>query len=67
MWSKKLTDLSISMFEVGFCNIKSESGQFGYLTVNDQKPKYRIRLFEYNQTLTFNSVNELIRAGWAVD
>jgi hypothetical protein len=67
MWSKELTDLSISMFEIGFCNVKSESCQFGYLTVNDEKPKYRIRLFDNDTSLYFNSVNELIVAGWVVD
>jgi len=45
MWSNKTTDLSTSMFEIGFCNVKSDDCKFGYLTVGDKDPKYRIQLF----------------------
>jgi hypothetical protein len=67
MWSKKLTELSRSNFEIGCCNVKSESGQFDFLIVDGVNRQYKISLFNTDEVLTFKSVNELLENGWAVD
>jgi hypothetical protein len=66
-WSEKLINLSKTYFETGFCNVKSLSGNFGYLILDDESNQYKITLFNSNQEFIFNSVDEILKAGWAVD
>jgi hypothetical protein len=65
MWSKELTKLSRRYFETGCCCVKSENGEFGNLIIENQK--YKISLFDSDKNYIFNSVDEIIKAGWAVD
>jgi hypothetical protein len=65
MWSKELTELSKSYFKTGFCCVKSEDGEFGELAFENDK--YRISVFGSDKTYIYNSVDEIINAGWAVD
>lgn len=65
MWSKELTELSRQYFETGFCCVKSEQGEFGELSFENQI--YKISLFTSDKSYTFNSVDEILNAGWAVD
>jgi hypothetical protein len=67
MWSKQLTELSRSYFEIGCCNVKSETGNFGFLIVDNTDRLYKISIFNSDEILIYHSVSELIEAGWAVD
>jgi hypothetical protein len=67
MWSKQLTQLSKSYFHIGGCNVKSETGKFGFLIVDNINRLYKISIFNSDETICFNSVDELIENGWAVD
>jgi hypothetical protein len=67
MWSNQLTELSRSYFKNGGCNVKSETGQFGFLISDRANNVYRIAIFNSDEVLDFNSVDGLIEAGWAVD
>ena len=67
MWSNLLTRLSRKEFETGFCNVKSEHGKFGFLSVHAENPRYRISIFDSEETLTFNGIEEIIGAGWVID
>jgi hypothetical protein len=67
MWSRKLTELSKSYFRIGGCKVKSETGKFGFLIVDNINRLYKISIFNSDEILIFNSVDELIEAGWAVD
>ena len=62
-----MTKLSKSYFELGGCNVKSDEGKFGFLIVDSENQLYKISLFNSDEILIYKSVNELIRAGWAVD
>jgi hypothetical protein len=66
MWSKELQELSREYFATGFCCVKSfYKDEFGDLKIEDGK--YIVSLKENNKTYTYNSVDELINSGWAVD
>ncbi|MDR1317000.1 MAG: hypothetical protein LBK13_09025 [Spirochaetales bacterium] len=65
MWSKELTKLSREYFETGFCNVKNKVPEFGVLIKKDNQ--FRIKLFNSDTELIYNSVDDLINAGWVVD
>jgi hypothetical protein len=67
MWSEKLIELSEEYLEYDGTNVKSLKGQCGILNIDYENKIYKITLFNDNSVLTFNSVDEMIKAGWAVD
>ena len=66
-WSDRLIELSREYLEIDGVNVKSLNAEFGILNVDYQNKKYTISFLKSNQTLTFNSVDEIINSGWAVD
>lgn len=68
MWSKQLQEISKIYFEVDGTNCKSRNGNFGILNIDRKNKIYTISIKpDFNVNLTFNSVSEMIKAGWAVD
>jgi hypothetical protein len=66
-WSDKLIELSREYLEIDGVNVKSLNAEFGILNIDYLNKKYTINFLSSNQTLTFNSVDEIINSGWAVD
>jgi hypothetical protein len=66
-WSEELIELSREYLNYNGVNVKSLKPEFGILNIDYEKSIYTITLRKTNQTLTFNSVEEMINAGWAVD
>ena len=66
-WSERLIEQSREYLEYDDTHVKSLQGQFGMLNVDYENNIYTITLKNTNTTLTFNSVNEMIDAGWVVD
>jgi hypothetical protein len=66
-WSDKLIELSREYLNYTGTNVKSLKPEFGILTIDYENNIYTITIFNSNQTLTFNSVDDIINAGWAVD
>ena len=70
MWSEELTELSEEYFNYDGVNVKTKKGDFGILNIDYENKIYKINLLTENKNnlnLTFNSVSEIISAGWAVD
>jgi hypothetical protein len=70
MWSEELQDLSRIYLEVDGVNVKSVDGDFGKLRVDNAKHSYVVSLLKKGKgsiPLSFDSVSEMIIAGWAVD
>jgi hypothetical protein len=69
MWSKELQELSEEYLEYDGVSVKSKNGQFGIINIDYENKVYEIILLNSveNQILTFNSVDEMIKSGWAVD
>jgi hypothetical protein len=68
MWSKQLQELSKVYFEIDETHCKSTNGNFGVLSIDKKNKIYTISIKpDFNVKLTFNSVSEMITAGWAVD
>jgi hypothetical protein len=65
MWSKELTELSREHFEIGLCNVKNRVPKFGELTKNNNQ--FKIKLFNSEIELIYNSVDDILKDGWAVD
>jgi hypothetical protein len=69
-WSDDLIALSEYYLEIDGTHLKSLSGNFGILYIDYKNNIYTIVLKEPKDniaTLTFKSVDEMIKAGWAVD
>ena len=66
-WSDSLIKLSREYLNYDGVRIKSLSGDFGELNIDYENNIYTVSISNSNQTLTFNSVEEIINAGWAVD
>ena len=66
-WSNELIELSREYLNYDGTNVKSLNKQFGILNINYEKQIYTINILTSEQILTFNSVEEIINAGWAVD
>jgi len=70
MWSNELTELSEEYFNYDGVNVKTKKGDFGILNIDYKNKIYKINLLTENKknlNLIFNSVSEIISAGWAVD
>jgi len=70
MWSNELIELSEEYLNYDGVNIKTQKGDFGILNIDYQNKIYKINILTENKNnlnLTFNSVSEIISAGWAVD
>jgi hypothetical protein len=68
MWSKKLRELSKTALEYDGVHVKSSNGNFGILNIDYENKIYTISIKpDFNINLTFHSVQEIIKAGWAVD
>jgi len=70
MWSNELIELSEEYLNYDGVNVKSQKGDFGILNIDYKNKIYKINLLTENKNnlnLTFNSVSEIISAGWAVD
>jgi hypothetical protein len=66
-WSDELIELSREYLNYSGVNVKSLKAEFGILNIDYENNIYTIKLFNSNKTLTFNSVEDIINAGWAVD
>ena len=70
MWSDRLIELSEEYLNYDGVNVKSQNGDFGILNIDYQNKIYKIHLLTENKNnlnLTFNSVSQMISAGWVVD
>jgi hypothetical protein len=68
MWSKELIDLSKEYLEYDRTNVKSCKGKFGILSIENSIYKITLKpITNESQVLNFNSVEEMIKSGWAVD
>jgi DNA-binding ferritin-like protein (Dps family) len=66
-WSDKLIELSEEYLNYSRTRVKSLNGDFGLLTIDYDKNIYTITISDTNEILLFNSVNQIINNGWAVD
>jgi hypothetical protein len=68
MWSKQLQEISKVYFEIDGTHVKSLKGNFGILSIDRKRKIYTISIKpDFNVNLTFNSISEMLKAGWAVD
>jgi hypothetical protein len=68
MWSKELIELSKEYLNYDGTHVKSTNGDFGILHIDSKNNVYTISLKpDFNVNLTFNSVPEMLKSGWAVD
>jgi hypothetical protein len=68
MWSKELQEISKVYFEIDGTHVKSTNGNFGILSIDYQNKIYTISIKpDFNVNLTYNSISEMLNAGWAVD
>ena len=66
-WSDELIKLSRKYLEIDGVNVKSLNAEFGILNIDYLNKKYTINFLSSNKSIIFNSVDEIINAGWAVD
>lgn len=64
-----LNELPIPSFLKGYCILKSANHQHGKISIQDAiSYRYNIQNIESNQLIvSFESVDDLIQAGWVVD
>jgi len=67
MWSEKQIELSRQLLNCSGVSVKSSNGEFGVLRIEDNPPNYKVLFYDEAKTATFYSVDEMIKAGWAVD
>jgi len=70
MWSNELIELSEEYLNYDGVNVKTQKGDFGILNIDYENKIYKINLLTENKNnlnLIFNSVFEMIDAGWVVD
>jgi hypothetical protein len=68
MWSKQLQEISEIYLEYDGTHVKSINGNFGILSIDKKNKIYIISIKpDFDVNLTFHSVHEIIKAGWAVD
>jgi hypothetical protein len=68
MWSKELQEMSKMYFEIDGTHVKSTNGNFGVLNIDYQNKIYTISIKpDFTENLTFYSVGDMIKSGWAVD
>ena len=66
-WSDKLIELSREYLNYDGVKVKSLIPEFGVLNIDYDSQTYTISIFNSGQTLTFKSVDDIIKAGWVVD
>jgi hypothetical protein len=66
-WSEKLIKLSREYLQYSGTRVKSINGDFGILNIDYDKNIYTIIISNSDQTLTFNTVDDIINSGWVVD
>jgi len=66
-WSNGLIELSKEYLNYSGTCVKSLKGEFGKLEIDYQNNIYSIIIFNSDQTIIFNSINQIINAGWVVD
>ena len=66
-WSDKLIELSREHLNYDGVRVKSLIPEFGVLNIDYDNQIYTISISNSERTLTFNSVDEIIKAGWVVD
>jgi len=64
-WSDELIKLSRKYLQYSGTMVKSMQGEFGVLDIENNI--YYILILNSDKTLTFNSVDEILNAGWVVD
>jgi len=64
-WSEKLITLSREYLNYTDTRVKHIKGKFGLLTIENNI--YTITVSNTNETLTFNSVDDILKSGWVVD
>ncbi|GHU61046.1 hypothetical protein FACS189445_2570 [Spirochaetia bacterium] len=68
MWSEKLIELSEEYLNYDGTQVKHFKGKFGSLSIEDNIYKITLKpITNESQVLTFHSVDEMIKTGWAVD
>jgi hypothetical protein len=70
MWSKELIELSREYLNYDNTSVKSQSGDFGIINIDYKNKIWTIRLLTENTknlNLIFHSIDDIIKAGWAVD
>jgi hypothetical protein len=68
MWSKELTELSEEYLNYTGTHLKHIKGKFGILDIDYKTNTYTISIKPgLTEKLVFNSVDDIIKSGWAVD
>jgi hypothetical protein len=67
VWSDRQTELSRELLNFDGVSVKSLNGEFGVLRVTGNPPAYTVFFYDEAKTAAFSSVEDLIKAGWAVD
>jgi hypothetical protein len=68
MWSKELSKMSREYLNYNGTHVKSTNGNFGVLSIDYQNKIYTISIKpDFTENLTFHSVGDMIKSGWAVD
>jgi len=67
MWSNELLELSREYLNYSGSRVKSLKGDFGELNIDYDNNIYSIIISDSDCILTYNSIKEIIDAGWAVD
>lgn len=66
-WSDNLIRLSREYLNYDGIRVKSLNREFGILNIDHENKIYTISITNSKQVLTFNSIDKIINAGWAVD
>jgi hypothetical protein len=70
MWSKELIELSEKYLNYDGVSVVTQNGDLGILNIDSKSESWTITLLTENTrnlNLTFHSIDEIIKDGWAVD
>jgi hypothetical protein len=67
MWSEKLIKLSYKLMQQSGVSVKSLNGKFGILEIKNNPTIYTLTIYDTQEKISFESIEEMIKAGWAVD
>jgi hypothetical protein len=68
MWSKELIKLSKEYFQYSGTSVKNLNGDFGILDIDLENQTYKVLpRDETTEAKEYKSIDEMIKAGWAVD
>ena len=65
-WSDELIETSKEYLMRG-SYVKSLNGQFGMLCIDYKNSKYMINIRDSKDVLIYDSIDEMIEAGWVID